>query len=92
MDVERRLENFKYYFSTKYVWRRWMFFNFWRLDNFGSIYKFGGIQLLKLKIIPRKNVKTDYVLNQYYNTRDIWSVGSCFVLLDGRCDYERWRQ
>ena len=92
MDIEKLIEKIKFYFATEYVWRRWMFFYFWRLDNFGSTYEFGGIQFLKLKIIPKKNVITDYILNQHYNTHRIWSAGAYFVLFDGRCDYDRWRQ
>jgi hypothetical protein len=92
MDIEKLLENFRYYFSRNYIWRRWMFFTCWRWDNFGSISEFGGIQFLKLKIIPKKSVKTDYILNQYYYTNEIWSVGSYYILFDGRSDDDRRNQ
>lgn len=56
---------------------------FFILMNFGKD-EHGGVQFLRLHIIPQKNVKTDYVLNQFYNTHEIWSIGSYFVLFDGR--------
>jgi len=51
--------------------------------NFGRS-EFDGTQFFKLRFIPMKHVKCDYVLNQFFNTRNICSVGSYFVCLDGR--------
>jgi len=51
--------------------------------NFGRS-EFNGTQFFKLRFIPKRNVKCDYVLNQFYNTREIWSAGSYFVCVDCR--------
>lgn len=58
-------------------------FRFFILLNFGKD-EHGGFQFLRFHIIPKKNVKNNYVLNQFYNTHEILSVGSYFALLDGR--------
>jgi hypothetical protein len=55
--------------------------------NFGRS-EFNGTQFFKLRFIPKKNVKNDYVLNQFYNTREIWSLGSYFVCFDFRDSYD----
>ena len=60
---------------------------FFILMNFGRS-EFNGTQFLKLRFIPKKNVKSDYVLNQFYNTREIWDVGSYFVCFDCRDPYD----
>lgn len=73
-----RLEYFRY----RYL-RAKVFF----ILNFGRN-EFDGIQFLKFHFIPKKNVKCDYVLNQFYNTHDIWNIGSSFVCIDGRDPYD----
>lgn len=85
IGIDRFLESyiFKHEFLRKYVWRRWMFFMCWRWENFG-VTEFGGTQLFRLKIIPKRNVKCEYILNQHYDTHEIWSVGSYFACIDGR--------
>lgn len=62
---------------------KWLRFKVFYIYNIG-IDEFNGIQFLELHIVPKKNVKTDYVLNQYYNTHEIWSIGSYFVFFDRR--------
>ena len=52
---------------------------FWA-GNFGKN-KFGGFQLFRLHVVPQANVKCEYILNQYYNTREIWKVRTFFVLI-----------
>ena len=52
---------------------------FWA-ENFGKD-PFGGYQFFRLRVIPQANVKCEYILNQYYNTREIWKVRGFFVLV-----------
>lgn len=77
------VKDLKYYFSYAYIWRQYMFFTFWRYRNFGATFH-GGVQFFELKVIPTANVKSEYVLNQYYNTNEIVVIGSYFVLFDDR--------
>ena len=49
-------------------------------ENFGKD-QFGGIQLFLWHVIPQANVRCEYILNQHYNTREIWKVGAFFVLV-----------
>lgn len=46
-----------------------------------DIEKFNGFNIFGLHFIPQNNVKCEYILNQYYNTREIWKVQTFFVLI-----------
>jgi hypothetical protein len=41
-----------------------------------------GLQLLSLHVVKKSPKKNEYVLSRYYDTSDIWSLGSYFLILE----------
>lgn len=69
-----------YLFSPSYIRRRICFLEFYWWENLRKD-KFNGFQLFSFHIIPQSNVKLEYMLNQHYNTKEIWKVHSFYVLI-----------
>jgi ankyrin repeat protein len=67
-----------------------MFFSLWRMNNFGKENdKYGGFLFMGIRFIPKKNVKSGYLLKQDLKTYDSWNVGSYIALFDERSDDDR---
>lgn len=62
---------------------KWLKLELFLLTNFGAS-EFKGMQFFKLRIVPKQNVKNQYLLQQHYNTYTSWCVGPFFILLDER--------
>lgn len=80
LALEGKTGDLLYLFSPSYIRRRICFLEFYWWENFGKD-KFNGFNIFGLHIIPQNNVKCEYILNQYYNTREIWKVQTFFVLI-----------
>ena len=78
--LKDRVNDNLYRFSPWYIRRRICFLELYYFENFGKD-PFGGYQFFRLRVIPQANLKCEYILNQYYNTREIWKVRGFFVLV-----------